>query len=46
MLLLDSGDFIQGSELTDYVAATGIESVHPVIAMMNALDFVDFLARS
>lgn len=39
VVLLDSGDFIQGSELTDYVAATGIDSIHPVIAAMNELEY-------
>lgn len=39
VVLIDSGDFLQGSELTDYVAATGIDSVHPVIAAMNALEY-------
>lgn len=39
VVLIDSGDFLQGSELTDYVAATGIDSVHPVIAAMNELEY-------
>lgn len=39
VVLLDSGDFLQGSELTDYVAATGIDSVHPIVAAMNELDY-------
>lgn len=39
VVLVDSGDFLQGSELTDYVAATGIDSVHPIVAAMNELDY-------
>lgn len=39
VLLFDSGDFLQGSELTDYLAATGIDSVHPVTAAMNLLRY-------
>lgn len=39
VVLLDSGDFLQGSELTDYLAATGIDSVHPIIAAMNEMEY-------
>lgn len=38
-LLLDNGDFLQGSPLGDLVAARGIEGIHPMIAAMNALGY-------
>ena len=38
-LLLDNGDFIQGSPLGDMVAAEGINGIHPMIAAMNALGY-------
>ena len=38
-LLLDNGDFIQGSPLGDLVAATGGDRLHPMIAAMNALRY-------
>ncbi len=38
-LLLDNGDFIQGSPMSDLVAAKGMQALHPMIAAMNALGF-------
>lgn len=38
-LLLDNGDFLQGSPLGDLVAAQGIADIHPMIAAMNALGY-------
>lgn len=38
-VLLDNGDFLQGSPLGDLVAAAGIDGIHPMIAAMNALGY-------
>ncbi len=41
-LLLDNGDFLQGSPLSDWVAdarARGEAGIHPMIAAMNALGY-------
>lgn len=38
-LLLDNGDFLQGSSLGDLVAASGTVDIHPMIAAMNALGY-------
>ncbi|MES2666701.1 MAG: bifunctional 2',3'-cyclic-nucleotide 2'-phosphodiesterase/3'-nucleotidase [Pseudomonadota bacterium] len=39
MLLLDNGDFLQGTALGDYVAQPRRRSPHPVIAAFNALGY-------
>ncbi len=39
-LLLDNGDFLNGSPMGDLVAERGLDPViHPMIAAMNALDY-------
>ena len=38
-LLLDNGDFLQGSPLGDWAAGPGLAHPHPVIAAMNALGY-------
>jgi len=38
-LLLDNGDFLQGSPLGDLVALHGADGPHPMIAAMNALGY-------
>jgi len=39
ILLLDNGDFLQGSALGDWAAEAGATGVHPMIAAMNALGY-------
>lgn len=39
VLLLDSGDLLQGTPLDEYVAETDIDSIHPVIAAMNVMGY-------
>lgn len=38
-LLLDNGDFLQGSPMADWVAAEGDGTGHPVIAAMNRMGY-------
>jgi len=38
-LLLDNGDFLQGSALGDWAAETGATAPHPMIAAMNAMGY-------
>jgi 2',3'-cyclic-nucleotide 2'-phosphodiesterase / 3'-nucleotidase len=38
-LLLDNGDFLQGSALGDWAAEAGTDVVHPMISAMNALGY-------
>lgn len=38
-LLVDNGDFLQGSALGDWAAAVGTDIVHPMISAMNALGY-------
>jgi len=39
VVLVDSGDLIQGAPLNEYQARVERDSVHPVIAAMNALEY-------
>jgi len=39
VLLFDSGDLLQGTPLDEYEAEVGGDSVHPVIATMNAMRY-------
>lgn len=39
VLLLDSGDLLQGTALDEFEAQVGRDSVHPVIAAMNELGY-------
>jgi len=39
VVLVDSGDLLQGASLNEYQARVRRDSVHPVIAAMNALDY-------
>lgn len=40
-VLVDNGDLIQGSPLSDYMAAKGLKKgeIHPVYKAMNTLDY-------
>ncbi|MDP8161765.1 bifunctional 2',3'-cyclic-nucleotide 2'-phosphodiesterase/3'-nucleotidase [Pasteurella skyensis] len=38
-VLVDNGDLLQGSPMGDYVAATGIKTIHPVYKVMNELHY-------
>lgn len=38
-LLLDNGDFLQGSPLGDWAAEQGADRTHPMISAMNALGY-------
>lgn len=39
VLLLDNGDFLQGSALGDWAAEVGGGTVHPMVSAMNALGY-------
>ena len=39
VVLVDSGDLLQGTSLDEYQARVELDPVHPVIAAMNSLDY-------